>query len=112
MAPPFDHLRIYATEMSTYVDGGYPLWSPEVTAKEGEVQIGDVGYIDDGVFKRLFNIIRDDAHKALPPGLKRLTDYDKYIDQGGEEENLQYLDRGPLYSKSVTEAHVHADIDV
>ena len=56
MAPPFDHLRIYATEMSTYVDGGYPLWCPEVTPTEGEVQIGDVGYVRKGAFIRLFNI--------------------------------------------------------
>lgn len=36
---------------------GLPLWHPEPT-KFGEVQIGDVGYVDDGCFYRLFNAIR------------------------------------------------------
>ena len=35
---------------------GYPLWQPEPHTS-GEVQIGDIGYIDgDGAFVRLFNV--------------------------------------------------------
>lgn len=35
---------------------GYPLWLPEHT-KFGEVQIGDVGYLRDGGFYRMFNAV-------------------------------------------------------
>lgn len=31
---------------------GYPLWNPEA----GEVEIGDVGFLKDGTFHRMFNV--------------------------------------------------------
>ncbi|KAJ3539505.1 hypothetical protein NM688_g6350 [Phlebia brevispora] len=54
----FDAARIYANELSRYLGllGGYPLWYPD-PGKEREVQIGDVGYITEGRFKPLFNVI-------------------------------------------------------
>ena len=45
--------EIFASEL-VHLRYGHPLWHPEPT-KFGEVQIGDVGYIDDGAFYRLFN---------------------------------------------------------
>ena len=35
---------------------GYALWYPEPHDLTGEARIGDVGYIDDGSFVRLFNL--------------------------------------------------------
>ena len=40
---------------------GHPLWEPEPTAS-GEVLIGDVGYIFDGGFYRLFNATLPSGH--------------------------------------------------
>ena len=37
---------------------GLPLWEPEPTGL-GEVLIGDVGYVDEGAFFRLFNAMLD-----------------------------------------------------
>ena len=40
---------------------GYPLWFPE-PHDTGEPQIGDVGYLEDGAFVRLFNINVSDTN--------------------------------------------------
>ncbi|GJE85152.1 WD40 repeat domain-containing protein [Phanerochaete sordida] len=52
-----DHSSIYAQALTTTLSHGYPLWWPE-PLETGEIQIGDVGYIDEnGVFVRLFNTV-------------------------------------------------------
>ena len=48
--------EIYASQL-VHLGYGHPLWRPEPT-KFGDVEIGDVGFIDDGCFYRLFNAIR------------------------------------------------------
>ena len=45
---------IYSSSMSS-LGLGYALWYPEPD-DTGELQIGDVGYIDDGSFVRVLNI--------------------------------------------------------
>ena len=52
--------EIYASQLVS-LGYGHPLWYPE-PAQAGEILIGDVGYIDDGKFFRLFNACsgRDD----------------------------------------------------
>ena len=56
---------IYAEQL---VGRGYglPLWHPEPAEPFGEVEIGDVGYVSEGAFIRLFNAMRpaDDAINA------------------------------------------------
>ncbi|GBE78897.1 predicted protein [Sparassis crispa] len=44
---------VYATQLFR-CGHGYPLWEPEPT-KHGEVRVGDVGYMREGAFYRLFN---------------------------------------------------------
>ncbi|GJE94335.1 WD40 repeat domain-containing protein [Phanerochaete sordida] len=45
------------------LDLGYALWYPEPDELTGEPQIGDVGYMDDGAFIRLFNVdTSNEAH--------------------------------------------------
>ena len=52
---------VYASCISSYVQG-YPLWFPE-PHDTGEPQIGDVGYLHQGAFVRLFNInVSDTSH--------------------------------------------------
>lgn len=48
------HTEIYASEL-VRLRYGHPLWYPEPTAEDGEIKIGDVGYIQEGAFHRLFN---------------------------------------------------------
>ncbi|EKM58726.1 uncharacterized protein PHACADRAFT_182972 [Phanerochaete carnosa HHB-10118-sp] len=37
---------------------GLPLWHPEPTPEHGEIEVGDVGYVSEGQFIRLFNAMR------------------------------------------------------
>ena len=47
--------NIYAKQLFP-MRHGYPLWHPEIERDRGlEVQIGDVGYLHEGVFIRIFN---------------------------------------------------------
>lgn len=46
---------VYAEQLRS-LRCGEPLWQPE-PPDDGEVAIGDVGFIDDGRFARLFNAI-------------------------------------------------------
>ncbi len=48
---------------------GYPLWHPDPrpTCGDSEVQLGDIGYLDQGRFHLLFNCTRlryDQSHMA------------------------------------------------
>ena len=48
--------KIYSSTLSTTLPSeGHALWFPE-PHNSGEVQIGDVGFIKDGAFVRLFNV--------------------------------------------------------
>ncbi|EKM58764.1 uncharacterized protein PHACADRAFT_72830, partial [Phanerochaete carnosa HHB-10118-sp] len=49
--------EVYASSLFP-TNEGYALWYPE-PHESGEVQIGDVGYIADGAFIRLFNVAND-----------------------------------------------------
>lgn len=51
--PPSSHV-VYSSSLSS-LSLGYALWHPEPHTT-GELQIGDVGYVKDGAFIRLFNI--------------------------------------------------------
>ena len=87
---------IYAEQL---VNRGYglPLWQPEPTSF-GEVLIGDVGFVDDGCFYRLFNAMlpADDPANArgVPEG---------FVPLGVIEDDLihtrhNFLPPGPVYS--------------
>ena len=68
--PPSSLSDVYATCLSSYALG-YPLWFPEPHSDTGTPQIRDVGYVDEGAFRRIFNInTAEDAHKVdfwMPP---------------------------------------------
>jgi hypothetical protein len=53
--PPFD---VYQKHLS-FLSQGLALWSPNPLENiYDRVSIGDVGYIDEGAFIRMFNVIR------------------------------------------------------
>ncbi|KAK7693524.1 hypothetical protein QCA50_003093 [Cerrena zonata] len=65
---------VYAKELMPK-GWGYPLWQPELAAKNGGVQIGDVGIIDEGGFEPFFNVhtqCYNPENNALPPNFKTL----------------------------------------
>lgn len=95
---------IYAEELHHY-GHGHPLWSPEPTrnldGRERDVQLGDVGHIDeDGCFWRLFNITVDSDHEwnggRVPVGFVPLK-----IPQHLKTFKEDYLNPGALSSKSM-----------
>ena len=76
---------------------GLPLWQPEPTSF-GEVQIGDVGFVEDGCFYRLFNAMRPKSDPAnargVPEGFVQLE-----IDESELVHTTQdFLQPGPVYS--------------
>ncbi|GJE91470.1 hypothetical protein PsYK624_076200 [Phanerochaete sordida] len=80
---------------------GLPLWRPEPT-KFGEVQLGDVGFVEDGRFYRLFNVTRpaDDPLNrfGVPEGFETLQ-INEELHRHVEE---QYLPPGPVCTTSTT----------
>ena len=54
--------NIYAQQLFP-MRHGYPLWHPEIERGRGlEMQIGDVGYLQDGAFIRIFNATLPSDH--------------------------------------------------
>ncbi|GJE89772.1 hypothetical protein PsYK624_058790 [Phanerochaete sordida] len=89
---------------------GLPLWQPEPT-KFGEVLIGDVGFVFEGCFYRLFNAIRDaddpvNAHCGVPPDFVPL----QYNETAMLHTTTNYLPPGPLYSSSMRQLDIGAGL--
>lgn len=54
-----DWQNVYETELrSTFY--GIPLWNPQPSSSANRVNIGDVGYVYNGEFYRIFNVLKKD----------------------------------------------------
>ena len=100
-----DSALVYARELRAH-GYGEPLWQPE-PSQYGEVLIGDVGFIADGRFYRLFNATsaaddRVNAEFGVPDGFVPLQ-YNKRVHL---QTNENYLPPGPICSKSMVLAKV------
>lgn len=88
---------------------GLPLWEPEPT-KLGEVLIGDVGFIQNGCFYRLFNVLRpadDPANsRGVPEGFIRLE-----IDESIIHTLDNYLSPAPVFHQKSVECRVVAGVN-
>ena len=60
---------------------GYPLWMPEYDPRLGEVEIGDVGWINEGGFYPLFNTLKS-IDEPQPRGV---------VPEGHESMNVSSL---------------------
>jgi hypothetical protein len=75
--PPIPPWNIYREQLSSLFHG-FALWEPEpVKGLYDKVSIGDVGYISNGVFYRMFNVTlpwNDPSNRRLgiPYSYKRL----------------------------------------
>ena len=97
--------EVYAEQLLSKAHG-LPLWIPE-PSKFGEVLIGDVGYVYDGSFYRLFNVTRSPDHPINQGGLPdnfEVLEYDSCLLHRVD----QYLDAGVVCSKSVKRSDISA----
>lgn len=84
--------RVYSEELYDYKHG-IPLWTPN--SSDGEIFIGDVGYIrDNGSFRRMFNVTVGPGHPCNRHGV---PDPDNFIP-------LKY----PLHLLEITPDHFEA----
>lgn len=97
--PPY---QIYSDCMAV-AGMGLPLWKPE-PSKHGDILIGDVGFVSEGMFHRLFSATHAKDHEINKRGVP-----DDFIplDDSKIEEDIRYrldhfLPPGPLCATSVS----------
>ena len=56
--------NVYAEQLFSH-GHGYPLWQPDPDRSAGEVEIADVGWIDQGGFYQLFNARRNPTDRQI-----------------------------------------------
>jgi hypothetical protein len=57
MHSPHEVYQVYQNELKAkYKPYGWPLWKPDRDNPNKRVSVGDVGFISDGRFVRMFNI--------------------------------------------------------
>ena len=88
---------------------GYPLWEPEPT-ECGEVLIGDVGYVLDGGFYRLFNAMAApedplNQRHGVPEGFEPFL-----CSRALHHHRPHALDPGPICSNHVTAVTVDGSL--
>lgn len=99
------HSQIYSSTLSTALQEGYPLWFPE-PHDTGEVQIGDVGYIHEGAFVRLFNVNSADPSHAVTRWPLKFKPADLPSNALIIEPRHNALGPGRIRSKGVEESRV------
>ena len=90
---------------------GYPLWDPQPT-KRGPVLIGDVGYLQNGAFFRIFNatLPADDpinSHYGVPEGFRPLRSSEFPLNRRDAA-----IPSGPLCSRSIRATAANASLDM
>lgn len=100
---------VYASKLFS-LGQGYALWYPEPHVT-GEVQVGDVGYIDDGAFIRLLNV-----RAAVPPITYWQTAFENSELLSEEafriDVRVNPLSPGNYHSYGVEHTEVHGSADV
>lgn len=88
MACEIRSAAVYAEELASK-GRGTPLWYPE-PSERGEVEIGDVGFLYNGGFHRLFNVTVDSDHpfnaNGVPEGFEPLpSNKSRFSDRRSED---------------------------
>lgn len=100
---------VYASKLFS-LGQGYALWYPEPHVT-GEVQVGDVGYIDDGAFVRLLNV-----WAVVPPITYWQTAFENSEPLSEEafriDDRVNPLSPGNYHSYGVENTEVHGSADV
>lgn len=91
--------KVYAEQLLPRGQG-LPLWEPE-PSELGEIHIGDVGFIYEGGFCRLFNATRSEGDPmnvcGVPEGFVPLI----YNERALLHTSMDFLLPGPIYSSSI-----------
>ena len=95
-------VNVYESQLAL-LGYGLPLWFPEPDDTQGPVEIGDVGYMFDGSFRKLFNVTRPiDDPNDMPPKFVPLT-----IDQQRHVISRRRHLSPLVHSESVQNVNVH-----
>ncbi|TFK90264.1 hypothetical protein K466DRAFT_651659 [Polyporus arcularius HHB13444] len=94
---------IYASELKSH-GYGHPMWFADPST-DGPIQLGDIGFFDDGRFYLLFNCIKPDPHRdrQCPTPFVPFTPPEKSM-RGPDER----INEPHLYSKRKRNLHVAA----
>ena len=109
LLPPYDVLR----EQLTSLFHGHALWLPDPGSLYERVSIGDIGYVKDGYFVRMFNVLLewDDPlnyilYDSIPDSQNMPEGYTP-LDMGRFSNIRQSrLSKGDYYSRFVTSQEV------
>ena len=101
--------KVYHDELMS-LGKGHPLWCPEPHSS-GEAQIGDVGYIFEGAFVRLFNAISPEEFQVpnsrLPPDFEALE-----LPEGGRfVTHERDMNPGHWTGSSVTRVRIGSPVE-
>lgn len=100
--------EVYAEQLSS-LSLGYPLWFPESSEPAGEPQIGDVGYVSNGRFWRLFNVTVPRDHPWNTFGVPE--DYIPFIiPERQHHREDKYLSPNLLHSRSLHAAKLSSQV--
>lgn len=86
LSPSMAHYDTFRTQLAiTHPAFGHALWEPDPGAQYPAVEVGDVGFIRQGKFHRLFNVLFTDIHPSnqrfgVPEDHKLLTPVPNHID--------------------------------
>ncbi|CAL1715486.1 unnamed protein product [Somion occarium] len=98
--------KVYAEQLGAR-GYGIPLWRPEPSSY-GEVCIGDVGFVEDGAWFRLFNVTKPQSDplnsNGVPPNFELLQSNSRLINRSDN-----FLDPGVLCSSSMSQMSLGAD---
>lgn len=100
---------IYAKELFK-CGKGYPLWQPEATEDDIEVELGDVGYLDKGCFCRLFNACRDENDPLNNKPSHVPDNFAQFTADLLPKKTHSAVDAGPLLSRGVKRLGGKADV--
>lgn len=76
---------------------GYALWEPSPGGRYTAVEIGDVGFIREGYFHRLFNILLPEDHPSHQDGVPQ------------HHEPLILRTRSPTYTGTLQPNHLRSN---
>jgi hypothetical protein len=104
---PLAHYDVYREQL-TSLSHGHALWNPDPANVYPQVSVGDVGYVREGYFYRMFNVLLewDDALN------RRVCEPEPYIRLDlGQFVNVRQsrFSKGPYLSRYVTPAQRERD---
>ncbi|EKM58725.1 uncharacterized protein PHACADRAFT_182971 [Phanerochaete carnosa HHB-10118-sp] len=88
---------------------GLPLWHPEPTLEQGEIKVGDVGFVSEGQFIRLFNAMNSEEDPinagGVPKGFAVLKPHRRHFFSAPT-----HVSPGPICTTTTTFQKAKADI--